>query len=339
MKRTWLHIIRLIPLLLLPALVFAQAKVGTSTFQFLKIGPSARAVAMGEAFIGIANDASATYYNPGAMIVMKQPKFMFTHVSYPAGVKYDYVAGIYPMPQVYGVAGAFVSGLTTDNITETTPEMPYGTGRTFNVSEWTIGGSYCQRLTDKFSVGFTGRYIRSDLADVSANGWSADVGTYYETGWRNIRIAMVIQNFGPDVKYIQTEHTLPMIFKFGGAAEVYKRNDHTVLVAFEGWHPNDNIEMVAIGAEYDWRNFVQFRLGKKINGVTRDSWEKYQGNRTSNDPFVEYPVFDEDGGISFDGASVGFGVKLPMGLSVDYALTNIGYFGDLHRFTLSYSMK
>ena len=327
-------------LLFLPGLVFGQAKVGTSTFQFLKIGPSARAVGMGESFIGVSNDASALYYNPGAMIIMKKPNFILSHVAYPAGVKFDYLGGVYPLPRLDGIAGAFISGLTTDDITETTPEMPYGTGRTFNVTETAMGIAYCQRLTDKFSVGLTARYISSDLADVNATGWSADVGTYYETGWRNIRIAMVIQNFGPDVSYIKADHTLPITFKFGGAAEVYKKGDHSVLVSLEGWHPNDNMEMVTVGAEYDFRNFVQFRLGKKVNGARRDSWEEYQNNRTSKDPYVEYPLIGENGGFSLDGASVGFGVKLPMGLGVDYSLSNIGHnFGELHRFTLNYAMK
>ncbi len=339
MKRSWRNLAILTLVMCLPGIVFAQAKVGTATFQFLKIGPSARAVAMGESFIAISNDASATFYNPGAMITIKRPKYLMSHVSYPAGVSYNYLSGVYPVPRMDGVLGAFVSGLSTDNMNETTPEMPYGTGRTFTVSEMTAGVSACRKLTDKFSVGLTGRFIKSNLADVSTTGWSADVGTYYETGWNKIRIAMVIQNFGPDVKYLQTEENLPMNFKFGAAAEVFNRDDQSVLVALEGWHPNDNIEMIAVGAEYDYHNFIQFRIGKKVNGIRRDSWSDYAAHPTSMDPFIEYPIINEKGGISFDGASVGFGLKLPMGLAIDYSLSNIGFFGDLHRFTLSYAMK
>lgn len=340
MRRTFLMKKWIVSLLILtPLIAFGQAKVGTSTFQFLKIGPSARAMGMGEAFIGLANDASATYYNPGALLTMKKPTGMISHVDYPSGVQYNFLSGVYPIPRLYGAVGGFLAGLTTDDMVETTPTMPYGTGRTFNVSEVTAGVSWSQRLTDKFTVGITGKFIRSDLADVTANGWSADVGTFYETGWKKIRIAMVIQNFGPDVKYLQTEHTLPITFKFGGAAEVYNQGDHSVTAALEGWHPNDNIELITLGAEYSFRDFVQFRLGKKLNGIKRNSYEDYAKSRSGNDPFVEYPLFDEDGGLTFDGMSVGFGVKLPMGVSIDYALSNIGYFGELHRFSLSYTMK
>ncbi|MCX7834956.1 MAG: PorV/PorQ family protein [bacterium] len=339
MRRNSLKLLIILGLFIFPWIVWGQAKVGTSTFQFLKVSPSARAMGMGEAFIGLANDASAAYYNPAALLTLRSPTGMITHVAYPSGVQFNYIGGVYPLPAVYGAIGGYIAGLTTDDMIETTPTMPYGTGRTFNVSEFTASVSWSQRLTDKFTVGITGRYIRSNLADVSANGWSADVGTYYETGWKNIRIAMVIQNFGPDVKYLQTEHTLPITFKFGGAAEVFKQGDHSVTAAVEGWHPNDNIELIAIGAEYSFRDFVQFRLGKKINGIRRDKYEEYVVNSKGKDPFVEYPLFDENGNLTFDGTSVGFGVSLPIGLSVDYALSNIGYFGELHRISLSYTLK
>jgi hypothetical protein len=54
-------------LLLLPGLLYGQAKVGTAGAQFLELGVSARAVAMGEAFVAVANDATAVYYNPAGL--------------------------------------------------------------------------------------------------------------------------------------------------------------------------------------------------------------------------------------------------------------------------------
>ena len=48
-------------LLLLPGVLYGQAKVATAGAQFLEIGVSARAVGMGEAFIAVADDATAIY--------------------------------------------------------------------------------------------------------------------------------------------------------------------------------------------------------------------------------------------------------------------------------------
>ncbi|HEQ99294.1 MAG TPA: hypothetical protein ENO22_08140, partial [candidate division Zixibacteria bacterium] len=66
-------------LLLLPGVLYGQAKVATAGAQFLEIGVSARAVAMGESFISIADDASAVYYNPAGMTQIYEKEFMFSH--------------------------------------------------------------------------------------------------------------------------------------------------------------------------------------------------------------------------------------------------------------------
>ena len=50
------------------------AKVGTYSLQFLKIGVSARGIGMGGAFTAIADDASATYWNPAGMVDVTRTK-------------------------------------------------------------------------------------------------------------------------------------------------------------------------------------------------------------------------------------------------------------------------
>ena len=58
-------------LLVLPSLScgadFSSSARGTTAAQFLKLGAGARAVAMGEAFSAVADDASALYWNPAAL--------------------------------------------------------------------------------------------------------------------------------------------------------------------------------------------------------------------------------------------------------------------------------
>jgi hypothetical protein len=42
-------------------------RAGTSSGTFLRIGVGARAVAMGETFVAVANDPSAIYWNPAGL--------------------------------------------------------------------------------------------------------------------------------------------------------------------------------------------------------------------------------------------------------------------------------
>lgn len=317
---------------------FAQAKVGTAGLQFLKVGVGARATSMGDAFTAVANDVSALYYNPGGLVQLRKPEAIFTLIEYPAGLKFVFVGGAMPVRGTPGVLGIQITSLFSDDMVETTPESPYGTGRTFTASDLAAGITYSHRLTDKFSVGGTLKMLSEQLADESATGWSADVGTFYTTGWKKINIGMVIQNFGPDMEFESSPFPLPISFKFGISMLAWETPLYDLLLAGEFVHPNDNIEFYHIGAEFTAMNMVSFRLGKRINALKRDSWEDYQQDQQL-DPFVEFPLIDEDGGLTLDGVSAGLGLDLPeAGVTIDYAWAGIGTLGSAHRFTVGYKL-
>jgi hypothetical protein len=117
---------------------------------------------------------------------------------------------------------------------------------------------------------------------------------------------------------------------------VLDRDPHRLLLAVEGWHPNDNLEQASIGLEYSFAETGFLRLGKKINGFKRYQWSDYLANN-NKDPFVEYPIINEDGSPSTDGLCFGAGVKISLPtieLRLDYAFTNIDKLGSNHFFTL-----
>ncbi len=328
---------------LLPLSVFGQAKVGTAGMQFLKVGVSARAVGMGEAFTAVASDASALYYNPGGLIQLTKPEATFTLIDYPADLKFIYIGGVMPSPSTSGVIGVHLTSLFTDDMIETTPRMPYGTGRTFTASDLAAGVAYCQRLTDKFSVGVSVKYLNERLADASATGWSADVGTFYTTGWKRINIGMVIQHFGSDMDFENSPFPLPMSFKFGASITAIEKAAWDLIFAGEFVHPNDNLEIYHIGAEFNYMKMFSVRLGKRINGLIRDSWLDYQED-PQKDPFLEYPLMEKDADGSYslvlDGVSFGAGFKIPQaGVNIDYAWAGLGTLGSVHRFTIGYMLS
>jgi hypothetical protein len=341
MKRNSLICLILTFALIVPGIAWGQAKVGTAGVQFLKIGPSARGVGLADAFLPIADDVSTLWYNPGGLVNVKSQELLLSHTTLPADINYDFIGIVKPLPTLGAAVGVQVYGLYSGDMNVTTIEHPFGNGQTFSASDFAAGISYAQRLTDKFSVGTTVKYIQENLAEEVATGWSADVGTYYDTGWRSFKIAMVITNFGPDMTAVSSPYSLPMMFKFGVAINLIERDNRVLTLAFEGVHPSDNVEELHLGLEYNFNNFAYLRVGKKFNGFKRDSWEEFDDNRdASKNPYIEYPLLNEDGMLCFDGVALGGGLFFRgLGLSVDYAYTTYAYLGNLHRFSLGYRFR
>lgn len=340
MKRNRLIALILAFVLVAPSLVRAQDKVGTTGVQFLKISPTARGVGLADAMLPIANDASTLWYNPAGMTNLKHRELVLSHTNYPAGIAYDYIGMVQPLLGAGAAFGVQVYGLFTDEMDETTPEHPYGTGRTFTASDMAAGVSYAQKLTKKFAVGGTVKYIQENLADEVARGWGVDVGTYYDTNWKSLRIAMLISNFGPDMDFINSPFPLPMVFKFGVAANLVEKANNRLTLTFEGDHPNDNREVYMYGFEYAFKETVFLRFGHKTNGMKRATMEEFADDPEGENPFLEYPLITEEGSFNFDALTFGGGLKIPgIGLNVDYAYSKIAFFGSLHRFTLGYTFR
>ncbi len=326
-------LLTLVFLLCLPALSFGQAKVGTAGAQFLEIGISARAIGMGEAFVGLANDASALYYNPGGIALLEERELMVTHVDYPADIQYEWVGLVLPTPQFYGNLGFSLSWLHTDDMKVTTYSVPGGDGRTFTAGDLALAGTYAPSLTDHLSIGFTLKYIYSYLEIEKATGWALDMGIYYNTGYRDFTLCMVLANFGPDMKFIREEYPLPIDFRFGAAINLMETASNKLTWAIQASRPSDNLEQYNTGFEYWFNDFFALRAGKKFEkDYSDDSILPLENENTS--PLDDRGSFGLDAGITF-----GFGLKVPLAsrsMQIDYAYQDMGYLDMVHRFSFDF---
>lgn len=296
----------------LPSDVAAQAKVGTTGAQFLELGVSARAMAMAEAFTAVSDDISAVYYNPAGLTSLMGREVMFTYIDMPAGIQYGFAGLGFPLESIGGVVGIGVYALTSGDMIERTHEQGpgEGTGRTFAWNDFALSLGYGRYLTDRFSIGFTLKYIGQFVHDYSASGWSADIGTSYDTGYRGFKLAMAITNFGPDMKFIAKSVPLPINFRFGSSINVVEMADHVVTFAAEGSHPSDNLEKYNTGMEYTFKGMFSLRGGSRFN-------------------------YDSDG------FTAGAGMRLPFGedgeIRFDYAFQEFGILTEVHRFTMAFA--
>jgi hypothetical protein len=285
------------------------AKVGTFAFSFLKIPPSARAAGMGSAFTSLANDATATYWNPAGMVEITRTAVRLEHTFWPADVSLDYATAVFSLPFVPGAWGLSARALSMDPQKERTIFLPDGTGREFDAGDMSFGLSYAQYFTDKFSAGGTVHFIHSGLAEKSVNTYAVDFGLIYRIGFSGMRLGMMIQSLGGKVNYDDREAKMPTVFKVGLAVSAYKRGAHQMDAVGEFAHPSDNTENMNVGAEYSFNQFFYLRGGYNI---------------------------DYDAA----GAAAGFGLRIDTtqtsDLSFDYSWTDFGYLDSVHRISLGF---
>jgi len=69
------------------------SKVGTTAAPFLEIDVGSRAIGMGSAFVAVANDATALYWNPAGISRLPGNEMVFIHSAWIADINYDFVGG------------------------------------------------------------------------------------------------------------------------------------------------------------------------------------------------------------------------------------------------------
>jgi hypothetical protein len=317
-------------------------KLGMAGMPFLKLGVG-RATGMGDAFVAVADDASASYWNPAGLALLKNREILFNHIDWILDTRHEYLSGAFPTK--LGTFAVSVTNVNYGNFEETTIDYYQGTGRTFSANDLALGISFARMYTDKFAFGASVKAIQQSVWELTSTAIAFDFGTYYNTGWENIRLAMAIANFGPDTKfsgtqldfnvdypsnyswpwtiypikatYVTEKFPLPITFRFGLAYDIFKDQDNSYLtLAADLVHYNDVNEKVNVGLEYKYMNFL-VRGGYIVN-----------------------TDFDYSEDLLWEtGLSAGAGLKLDpspnLHFSLDYALRDMGRLGLSHRVSLN----
>jgi hypothetical protein len=348
------------------------AKLGTSGAQFLKIGVG-RGAAMGEAFVAIADDASTTYWNPSGLGMLTSREITFQHNEWIADIRHEYLSVVLPFGS-FGTMGISLTVLTMGSMEYTTVDDPNttiredtGTGTYFNASDFALGFSFGRMFTDRLAAGLSVKAVQEMVWDMSATGICADFGIHYNTGFKGLRIAAAMSNFGGDIGFgggrldwapepiyednpldydpvpserKSTPYPLPLIFRFGLAFDPISNESSRFTVALDLNHPNDNYETINLGLEYGYLNTVFLRLGYKAY-LNVD----YMKAMTGGDPIIDTTENEITGYEWGDNtewllnnltAGVGFHLKTgATALKIDYTYMNKGILKATHRIGLT----
>ncbi len=284
-------------------------KVGTVGGQFLKIGIGARAAAMGSAFVSVADDATALYWNPAGIARIDKSVISINHCAWLANTNLTQAGYIFHVGFMPGTIGISARSLYMDSQEVTTVFRPDGEGQSFSAGDMAIGVSYARSLTDKFSTGITASYVQSTLATYKSSAMVFDFGTLYNTGYRSLKVGMAIQNIGSDMTFIDQTVKMPTVFQVGLSMNLYESGNNLLMMCGDFSHPPDNAERASWGMEYGFKEFFFLRGGYQF---------KYDLERFS----------------------AGAGFKLATSLNsearLDYAYTDMSELPAVHRISIDF---
>jgi hypothetical protein len=323
----------------------AQSKVGTTAAQFLGIAVGPRAIAMGNAYVASAEDVTSIFWNPGSFVQASTSEFVFSNTDWLVGTKFRWFGFMLNFDGTNAL-GLTMTQLDYGEDDVTTIESPDGTGQRWSANDLAIGLSYSRRLTDRFSIGGTAKYISQRVWNESASTFTFDVGLLFVTDFNNMRLGMSMSNFGGDltldgrdllqrididpansgsnktlVGKLKTDPwPIPLLFRVGVAMDLIKNDDASATLSADALRPNDNNTSLNVGGEVSWMNILFLRAG--YASVATDAGPSSQST-------------------SQQGASFGAGLKYTLtgvgAVEVDYALNKFGLFGDLN--TIAVSIK
>jgi opacity protein-like surface antigen len=316
-----------------------MTNVGTTAASFLEVGVGARAAGMGGAFVAVANDASALYWNPGGLCRIEHAEAVFERIEWLADINFNFIGAMIPFGR-WGSAGFYLNAMNVTKMEVRTVDFPDGTGEMFDAVSYAIGLSYALSLTDRFSIGVTCKYIQERIWHEKAQSVAFDIGTLYDTGFKGLRIGAVITNFGPSLqmdgsdliiyhdvdpsiegnndrimgKYITDEWPLPLNMQFGIAYDVYQTQHSRLTLAIDALHPINNTESVNLGCELFLLNMLYARAGYQ------SLWQQ-----------------DTEEGLTF-GAGLRYKLFGQYYIKFDYAYADFGRIKETNRFTLSINL-
>ena len=244
-------------------------KAGTASLQFLKLGVDARAIGMGEAYTAVTDDISGIYWNPAGIAWNYNTQLFFSHSNWVVDTYHEFLA--LSTETNYGFVAGFASVLHGPPMDVTTEENFGPTGETFYFTNMALGLSYANRFTDRFSFGVTGKFLYEQIAEDNMYGFAFDVGSIYNTGFRNITIGMALRNFGPDVGYDLGDENnysdplrhvdnsgsnfpIPMTFSLGLVGDLYRTRTDYLIASIQLDNSIDRKETWNVGGEYKLHN-------------------------------------------------------------------------------------
>ncbi|MFA6318093.1 MAG: PorV/PorQ family protein [Elusimicrobiota bacterium] len=277
--------------LLPPSAARAIEQPGTTAASILQVPMGSRALGMGGAFTGVADDVSALHYNPAGLSLLKAHEISAAFLSGQTDTSSQHFAYGGPIP---------FSGLAGEGFSSVGGSILYSRGGQIEVNE--LGADGAVQRSDTISAGYdvvasagyaerigmtpietpgktyninhflgvAAKLIHSSLAErYSATAAAADAGYLAQCPDLGVSLGFSAVNLGNKLRYVEANDPLPAAARMGVSYLYKPKPTHEVLLAADGdFLFNDRLWHTALGMEYFWNKMFGFRLGWQFNRQT-----------------------------------------------------------------------
>ena len=159
---------------------------------YLQYGAGARSLAMGGAYVALADEASGPYWNPAALTQIDEHQFLSMYAPFFEQTSYNFVSYVHPLGRI-GTLGISDVLLHSGGYEEVHIILgPTGSKET-SVYKNAVILSYANRVYKDISVGASLKLIHERVMKYSGNGQGIDLGILYEP-LDELNIGLTLQN-------------------------------------------------------------------------------------------------------------------------------------------------
>jgi hypothetical protein len=242
----------------------ARAQDATAQTDFFREGSTARSFGMGNAFVAVADDIGAAYWNPAGLALLSGATFSTTRstldifdlntqtLSFAAPV----YGGVAALNFVYS---SISGGIETEFDPITGRLVPVGT---FEETDSALSLSFGKEYRENLYLGGTLKHARQKVSRFSASGFGLDLAALYQYN-DYIRAGLVLQNVADmDIG----SDTIPFNVRVGASIVVPQEPKLLIAVSYETEYLNESV--ASIGAEYRFADNLTARLGGNEDGLS-----------------------------------------------------------------------
>ncbi len=271
---------------------------------YLQYGAGARSLAMGGAYVALADDASGPYWNPAGLTQINEHQFLAMYAPFFEQTSYNFLSYVHPLERLGTLAISDV--LFHSGGYEEVDNTGDVIGRNKSIFKNAVIISYASRIYRRISLGASLKLIHEQVMRYSGNGQGIDLGILYQP-LDKLNIGLALQNvLQPKVTLRYDPDVYEMNLKAGVALKTF--SNRLTLTA--------DINKLADEKAYF------------CAGVEFSPWEK------TTSPSLKR--VDLRAGINhLQTFTCGIGLKIKS-FTVDYAFSSHDL-GNLHRFALTFN--